>query len=202
MDLTRINAALLKMSKDPAFQKKVTSAYQTAKKQGLQFGSAPTGAGIGYFNAGAGTDDAEATYRQIVDRIKNVVQDRFPNIAYSMFDVNGPIDDGQGHLRWELTFRPSYVQRDSLYQEGYPDGLENVVLLYSHGGKPNKHKVYSSTTVPRGRSTKQVWYVPTLSLPKGYQVRPDPFLRNCVAAINAEMAKDGVTVTLDPAYYP
>lgn len=202
MNQQTINAMLLRLSKDPSFQKKVAAAYNAAQQSGQSFGRAATSGGIGFFGVDNGVEDADATMRDVVNRIAVAVQQRFPNIAYSMFDIVGPINDGHGYMQYELRFRPSYVQRDSLYQHGYPDGLENVVMLYSHGGKPNRNKVYNEHRVLRGRSSEHVRYNRVLRLPKGYQVKPDPFLRDCVAQINAELNKDGVKVVLAPAYYP
>lgn len=197
-----INSELLRLSKTPAFQKRVQTEYAAAKKAGKPFGVQGTGSSIGSFSLGS---IDPATAQQYIDkiilRVEAVVTQHFPGTTSGMFNIVGPIPQPDGKSVYQLSFKPHAVHRESLYSQGYPEGLTNVVMLYSHGGKPNRHAVYEGGIV-RGRSNKHVSFNHGRYLPKGYTIHPDPFLRDCIAAINAEMAKDGVTVTLNPVYYP
>lgn len=196
-----INSELLKLSQSPAFQKRVRAEYAATKKAGRPFGTQSSAAGIGSFSLGSDTDASRAMVDEILKRIRTAIETKFPYIDAKLFRVYGPFEAKDGRDEYRIFFEPEAVHRESLYHEGYPDGLENIILLYSKGGKPNKHAVYEHGIV-RGRSNTHVSFNRGLYLSKGYTVHSDPFLRNGIAAINAEMAKDGVTVILNPAYYP
>ena len=196
-----IESELLRLSKSPAFQQRVRAEYEAAKKAGRAFGTQATAPGIGSFTLGPDSEESRKTVDMVLKRIRSVIETRFPYIDAKLFRVYGPFTAQDGRDEYRVFFEPAAVHRESLYNEGYPDGLENIILLYSKGGKPNKHAVYEHGIV-RGRSNKYVSFNRGLYLSKGYTVHPDPFLRNGIAAINAEMAKDGITVVLHPAYYP
>lgn len=224
-----IESELLRLSKDPAFQKRVRAEYAAAKRAGRQFGSTSSTPGIGSFALGRDEGSERAQVENILKRIREAIKTKLPYIDSKLFRVYGPFESKDGRDEYRVFFEPEAVHRESLYHEGYPDGLENIVLLYSKGMKePAKNPVwnraalewnYNRKPVTLARKMRGQGYMTTYQrkppqqvaeyragahyfIPAGWQRMPDPFLINAVAAINAEMAKDGVTVVLDPAYYP
>lgn len=221
-----ISSELLRLSKDPVFQQKVRAEYASAKKAGRTFGSRVSSPGIGSFFLGPDEEVGRAQVEKILERIREAIKTKLPYIDSKLFRVYGPFESKDGRDEYRIFFEPEAVHRESLYREGYPNGLENIVLFYSKGMKePAKNPVwnrgalewnYNSRTLyrkARGKSGTTAYtqgphqYAEYRAgahyfIPPGWQRMPDPFLINAVAAINAEMAKDGVTVVLAPAYYP
>lgn len=138
---------------------------------------------------------------------------RLPNIPRDMFEVIGPIVDKSGNCSFELFFKSSAVGRPSLYRAGYPDGLENVIALISHGSAPSKKSVWNNVAgyewnyrekLFRGEH-RQIGYYregQRYFVPKGHSVKPDDFLRSYVDQLNAAYKSDNITIRLHSKYYP
>lgn len=47
--------------------------------------------------------------------------------------VEDPQVDKQGRVTLKISFKEGSLHRDSLYLEGYPEGLENIILLFARG---------------------------------------------------------------------
>lgn len=224
-----INDQLLKLSKNPSFQKRVQAEYAAAKKANRPFGSRSGGPGIGSFDLGVDAEAGRQRVDGILERIRAAIQTKLPYIDANLFRIYGPYEATDGRDEYRVFFEPEAVHRESLYREGYPDGLENIVLFFSKGMKaPAKNPVwnraaqewnYNRRKVTLARKMRGKGYMTTYQrwtpqyesnyrqgahyfIPGGWQRRPDSFLIDCIAAINAEMTKDGVTVTLNPVYYP
>ena len=229
MNIQKINGFLASLAADPAFRKKVAKDRAAAIKAGTPYGRHVSGPGIGHIAGGLDEDEAKVKVEDVMNRIRAAIRKRLPSVPEDMFRIYGPFDLPDGRWQFKVFFKPEAVHRESLYHEGYPDGLENIVLLYSKGMKePAKNPVwnraalewnYNRKPVTLARKMRGQGYMTTYQrkppqqvaeyragahyfIPAGWQRTPDPFLINAVAAINAEMAKDGVTVILDPAYYP
>lgn len=224
-----IESELLRLSKSPAFQQKVRAEYAAAKKAGRAFGTQATTPGIGSFTLGSDSEESRKTVDMVLKRIRSVIETKFPYIDAKLFRVYGPFTAQDGRDEYRIFFEPEAVHRESLYHEGYPDGLENIILFYSKGMKePAKNPVwnraalewnYNRQTRTLNRKARKGDGVVTYQrkdpqqvaeyragahyfIPAGWQRMPDPFLIQGIAAINAELAKDGITVVLHPAYYP
>lgn len=171
---------LKKLEKDPAFQKKVAAARVAARKAGKPFGQSSVGV----------SDEAEARMRvdQILAQIHSAITTVLPHMPRDMFQIINAGVTASGEYRFVIFFKPEMVHRESLYRAGYPDGLGNIVALYSHGSEPIKNPVWNNER--------------HIFIPSGWHKEPDPFLTNAVSAINAQMNKDGVRVILDAKYYP
>lgn len=229
MDIQKINGFLTKLASDPKFKQQVAKNQASAKKAGLPYGRPVSGAG---FSIAAGAlEEAEAKVKvsEITKRLENAIHERLPSISENMFNIYGPFELPDGRWQFRIFFKADVVHRESLYHEGYPDGLENLVLFYSKGMKePAKNPVwnraalewnYNRTPVTMSRKIRGQNKTTTYQrrppqqvaeyragahyfIPAGWQRMPDPFLIDAIAAINAEMAKDDITVVLHPAYYP
>lgn len=224
-----IESELLRLSKDPAFQKRIRAEYTSAKTAGRQFGSTSSTPGIGNFNLGRDEGAERVQVENILKRIRAAIKTKLPYIDSKLFRIYGPFESKDGRGEYRIFFEPEAVHRESLYHEGYPDGLENIVLFYSKGMKePAKNPVwnraalewnYNRKTRTMNRKMRKQDSVTTYQrkdpqqvaeyragahyfIPAGWQRMPDPFLIDAIAAINAEMANDGVTVVLNPVYYP
>lgn len=189
------------LEKSPAFQKKVAEARKAAIKSGKPFGS---GSGAG------GVVADEAASRKIVDeilaKVDAVIVAKFPNMPNNLFEVYGPFATKDGFYEYRIFFNPAAIHRRSLYHGGYPDGLENVIALYSHGSEPTKKPVWNNAGLEwdyrlkrqHGEYAEGQHYF----IPAGYYKRPDDFLRSCIDILNAEYADKNIKITLDKKYYP
>ena len=174
------------LEKDPAFRKRVNAARNAAIQSGKSFGQ---------WNGAGGVVGSPAETKKYLDeilrRIDSAVRTRFPNMASNIFNVSGPTTTKDGFYEYLVIFDPSAVHRDSLYRAGYPEGLENVVALYSHGSNPTKNPVWENLAGTTRRF-----------IPAGWQARPDAFLRSCIDTLNSEFTDKNIRVILDAKYYP
>lgn len=103
-------------------------------------------------------------------------------------DYVGMSDNGK--FQFELSWNPASVHRPSLYQKGYPDGIEDIVGLF-HSGYSANHYAYGpwASRVMHGEN-------------RVYRSRvfrdPDPFLTDAISKFNAEHKADSVTLKLSP----
>lgn len=183
------------LEKSPAFQKKVAEARKAAIKSGKPFGS---GGGAG------GIVADEAASRKVVDeilaKVDAVIVAKFPHMPNNLFRVYGPFPTEDGFYEYRIFFDPAAIHRRSLYHGGYPDGLENVIALYSHGSEPTKKPVWNNAGLEwdyRLKRQRRHYFIKA-----GWYVRPDDFLRSCIDILNAEYTDKNIKITLDKKYYP
>ena len=189
------------LEQSPAFQKKIAEARKAAIKAGKSFGS---GGGAG------GIVADEAAPRKVVDeilaKVDAVIVAKFPHMPNNLFEVYGPFPTKDGFYEYRIFFDPAAIHRRSLYHGGYPDGLENVIALYSHGSEPTKKPVWNNAGLEwdyrlkrqHGEYAEGRHYF----IKAGWYVRPDDFLRSCIDILNAEYAEKNIKITLDKKYYP
>lgn len=189
---------LKKLEKDPNFQKRVAAARTAARKAGKPFGRSAVGV----------SDEAGARMRvnQILEQIYSAITTVLPHMPRDMFEIFNTGVTASGEYRFVIFFKPETIHRESLYHAGYPDGLENIVALYSHGSEPTKKSVWNRGALEwdygRKRQYAEYRHGRHIFIAAGWHKEPDPFLINVVSAINAQMNKDGVRVILDAKYYP
>ena len=196
-----IEDKLKALEKSPAFQAKVIAARKAAIKSGKSFGQ---GNGAG----GVVMDDASARkyVDDILEKVYVVLSAKFPSMPRNMFRVYGPFQTKDGFYEYRIFFDPAAIHRRSLYHGGYPDGLENVIALYSHGSEPTKKPVWNNAGLEwdyrlkrqHGEYAEGRHYF----IKAGWYVRPDDFLRSCIDALNVAYADKNIKITLDPRYYP
>lgn len=192
-----IESCLKALEKSSAFQAKVKAAHKAALKSGKTFGRSVRAA-----------DHAEIQQQvdSILQAVRVTVQENFPSIPADMFRVYGPFPANDGCYEYRIFFEPSTVHRESLYHEGYPDGLENVLVLYSHGSKPAKNPVWNTAArewdYNRKRQFGEYRQGRHIFIREGWHVEPNSFLRDRIDALNAQYAKDNVKIRLDSRYYP
>ena len=207
-----IKEQLKALEKDPKFQKKLQAAVKEKRKK-----------------MGAGGSGGSSADRQMADEQINVIKGRIAaavfrrlpcvamhagNSAEGLFEVTFVGTDANGDYIYNISFRPQAVHRPSLWPEGYPEGLSNIVTLYSHGSNESKGPIWNRAydyvhrdkdeRTRKGEHLKMPVYREGrhIYLPAGHVIRPDPFLINAIDAINAEMAKDHIRVSLNSKYRP
>ena len=94
-------------------------------------------------------------------------------------------------IRWNS----KAVHRDSLYNTEYPDGVENIVALFSTGTRPSKNFVAGYWK--RAGSMMYYYY----RIPAGWSRAADPFLRDAIARFNASHKEDWVILIAPEKYY-
>ena len=77
--------------------------------------------------------------RQMKDILYRHVNALIRSVASEDILVSEPKLDAKGSVSVMLSFREGSLRRDSLYKKGYPDGLENIVLLFAHGYQAGNH---------------------------------------------------------------
>lgn len=94
------------------------------------------------------------------EKMKNIlykyVNPLIKSISLNDIVVGTPYKDSSGRWRLEISFREGSLHRESLYPDGYPDGLDNIILLFE-GGYSVDNYVYGVWNVvgERVRSRKE-----------------------------------------------
>lgn len=108
--------------------------------------------------------------------------------------IGEPRLNDNGDFEVELRWNPDAIHRESLYEEGYPEGLEDIVSLFSTGSKLSKNWV-------AGYGKYRDFGYRYFYIPKGTYREPDPFISHAVSAFNAAHAKDHVVLIAPKEYY-
>jgi len=113
---TKINAFL----KSPDGKKKVAEAKAKALKEGRSFGQ-------------SGGSISKADAMKFAEKMRAILVEKLSGIADVGVFVGEPVIDADGDITIDINFDPGTLHRDSLYQEGYPNGVDNIVSLLVHG---------------------------------------------------------------------
>lgn len=152
-------------------------------------------------------DDARLKVEEIVAALQKALPDSIrESISLADFQYTVPSQpDRDGFFHVDITLNPKAVHRESLYDEGYPDGLQNIVQYLSTGQKASRNWV-SGAYRPSGSwqsangKTHHLlyrWYY----IPAGYTRAGDPFWRDAVDKLNRQLRKENIKVTLSETYY-
>nr|DAH36756.1 MAG TPA: hypothetical protein [Caudoviricetes sp.] len=150
--------------------------------------------------------DAEVWAKKARDEIVASLPDVLKNSPYhaitsdDLFVYPGEVTD-DGKFRFNLAWNPYAVHRNSLYVEGYPDGIADIVALF-HTGYTTKNYAYgywdnhqAFAWDPRNAPDATGDFMWTRSL----RNRPaSSFLTDAIATFNAAHKADGVVVELLP----
>lgn len=148
---------------------------------------------------GAGTAGSRQQAEAMVNKAKEAI---IASLPQSLRDSNyhtitaadlitnyiGMSDDGK--FQFELCWNPAAVQRPSLYQKRYPNGIEDIVGLF--------HSGYSANNYAYGRWASRVMHGETRVYRSRVYRDPDPFLTDAIAQFNADHKNDGVVLKLSP----
>ena len=133
----------------------------------------------------------KTTARIYGERMKRIL---FTHISEKIksFDIKdiivSDVIDNNGKYSIAISFSEESLKRKSLRPDLYPDGLENIVLLFAHGYRTG-HPIYGTWEKPSGNI--DVW---------GKRSRePSSFLQDAVAEFNA-MAKGIAFAALEEKY--
>ena len=155
--------------------------------------------------------EAESWAKKARDEIIAFLPDELRNSpthpigADDLYVYPGEVTD-DGSFQFLLGWNPYAVHRDSLYDEEYPDGIEDIVGLFTTGYQAKNqvygwwdHHYYAYASSYSGRSAgfDTMWT-------RSRQVRSgDPFLQTAIDKFNAEHKKDGVHLEILPSakYY-
>lgn len=143
---------------------------------------------------------AQQAIRAIVDSLPMSLKSGPRAIDYNDMTYTKPTMSDDGDYVVELKWNPTAIHRESLYDSddgGYPDGVENIVALFSKGVNPIRHDVFGDYMWGRYWHESIRYFIP-----QGWSREADPFLKNAIDAYNAAHKKDGVLL-MPPAgvYY-
>ena len=114
-----------------------------------------------------------------------------PSLSYS-----SPTQNADGSFSIALTFDPASVHRDSLYEDGYPDGVDNIVALFNCGWHA-KDYAYGYWGVDMGRNVGTMYY----NVRSRKDREPLYFMQDAVNEFNSKYSKKyNVFVTLSNKY--
>lgn len=109
----------------------------------------------------------------------NHIHDEIKSISLDDIIVEEPLLREDGRFEIKLSFREGSLHRESLYPDGYPDGLKNIVLLFAKGYHTS-HPVHGDWTYNGSVVAKSVW---------GKRSRaPSNFLNDAVDEFNGASA--------------
>ena len=137
---------------------------------------------------------AEEAKQAIIDALPESLKNGMRPITINDFEPLVPRLNADGDYEIELRWKPEAIHRESLYEEGYPEGLENIVALFSTGNKPLRHSVLGLKKEKWSLMYHQYY------IPAGYQRAADPFISKAVAAFNAKYAKNNVVLIAPDIY--
>ncbi len=177
-----LQTELDKFLKSATGRKKVAEARTAALKAGKKFG-------VG--------DSAVSTQKAIkhAEELREIVWDALPPVlkwGENAIDINDihigkPTVLANGDIEVDLTFDRDAVHRDSLYPEKYPEGVDNIVRLFSVG--------YSTDQRVFGRWKGE-------NIPSALRLGGSAFMQQAVAEFNDKYTSNGTKATLDPSYNP
>lgn len=120
--------ALNKWANSKEGRKKIEAAHRAAIKSGKSFGTVPGGDSL--------PDFYENELRRLLT--KHIREAGFEFDEY-IERVGCRWDNARGKWDIQLQFDPAQITRESMYSEGYPDGVYDIVALMNHGYKADDY---------------------------------------------------------------
>jgi hypothetical protein len=144
---------------------------------------ASTDAGKAAIKAKYGIDydeKADAALRKYAEMMKNILykhtHDLIKSISRDDIEIGELHTNDDGKAEIKISFKEGSLQRESLRPDKYPDGVENIVLLFAHG--------YDA-----GAAVKGVWVgsksYPHVITSKQHR-EPNDFLQDAISEFNAK----------------
>lgn len=122
-----IEEQLRAFAKTDRFRKLCNEAKIDCKKSGKRFGQ--PGSGLTKEEAIGCAENMAQILRSEVMEIRNIYGEPF----LDHIEVGEPMPNPDGSYRVNVWFNRDEMHRDSLYPEKYPDGIENIALLFAKG---------------------------------------------------------------------
>ena len=164
-----INDLLKKYAKTPEGKKAVVNYFLNENREHI---------------SSAAADMAKILLRYVQKEIDSITME---DIYIGLPKVNRKYE-----IEMMVGFREDNLQRNSLWQERYPDGIENIVLLFSRGYK-TKGRVQGRWEHPKTGEVIREWTYSKTSR------EPSTFLQDAVLEFNTAN-KYGATAVLTEKY--
>lgn len=169
-----IEAELKKWAKSPAGQKRIAEERAKKLKSGQKFGQVSGGMSI-------------EQARKMGEEMRDILYANLPaglkvSISTSDIIVSAPMVQKDGSILVELSFREEALERESLDPGKYPEGVDNIVRLFTHGYTAH------GDVVGMWHGHEQ-WNL--------LHRNPDPFMQNAVDEFNALHGGAGVAELRD-----
>lgn len=97
---------------------------------------------------------AKKLFDTICDFLPESLKDSIEiNEGIANVEISAPQKNGQSQYKIDIKIPDEYLKRDSLYKEGYPDGVDNIINLFDKGYKAKRYAYgYWATAGMRIRS--------------------------------------------------
>lgn len=120
-----LEAELKKWMADPKDKKRIADAKAKKLKSGQKFGQGSNSVSI-------------EQAKKMGEEMRDILYANLPvglqaSISASDIIVSAPKVQADGSMLVELNFRPEALERESLDPEKYPEGVDNIIRLFSHG---------------------------------------------------------------------
>jgi len=136
---------------------------------------------------------AQRAVDAIIDSLPESLKKSYNGRAIKTTDliIGTPLINDNGDYEITLEWNPKVIHRESLYSddEGYPEGVQNIVALLSTGVKPIRHDVFGDHMWGKYWHESSRYFIP-----RGWSRPADPFLKDAIEKFNAEHKKDGVVL--------
>lgn len=120
-----IESELKKWANSPAGKKRIAEEKAKKLKAGQKFGQGSNGVSIEQAKK-MGEEMRDILYANLPVGLK-------ASVRTSDIIVSAPKVQADGSMLVELNFRPEALERESLDPEKYPEGVDNIIRLFSHG---------------------------------------------------------------------
>lgn len=131
-----IEQELKKFEKTERFQQLVREAKEKAAREGKPFGC-PSGLVI----------SKEMAAKMAKDFVKKLLIN-MNNAGLRFYEddliISTPIPVVGGGYKVDISFDPGSLHRDSLYSAKYPNGVDNIVSLFTHGWDTDGRRVFGT----------------------------------------------------------
>lgn len=185
-------AELAKFLDQPAMQ----AAFHSFAAQQIKSGAGGTG-GIAQIKADATKATMEAR-RAIIASLPPALRHRRTGmysvgsdrpITEADLILSEPETTENGDFVVRLSWNPESIHRESLYREGYPNGVEDIVAVFT-SSKERRNHVYG------------YWHGSTEKIRSRKAARRDTFIQDAINAFNASHRGDRVKIIIeDPSRY-
>ncbi len=120
-----IESELKKWASSPAGKKRIAEERAKKLRAGQKFGQ------------GSSSVSVEQA-KKMGDEMRDILYAHLPvglkaSISTGDIIVSAPKVQADGSMLVELSFRPEALERESLDPEKYPEGVDNIIRLFSHG---------------------------------------------------------------------
>jgi len=129
--------------------------------------------------------------REAKQILHTFIKKHIPSIKLEDLVLSNPVMDEKGRTVLKISFRSGALRRESLDPDRYPEGIEDIVLHFTHGWNA-KARIGGIWKHPDGKRGRKVWSRQTR--------KPGDFLKRAVNEFNRKHYCGYAYAELDEKY--